>query len=41
MNRRNPDDLSNLSMLKLFRVEAEHQTAILTGGLLNSSAGPL
>src|SRR5215813_1957358 len=28
------DDLSNLSMLDLFRVEAENQTALLTSGLL-------
>src|SRR5581483_1867404 len=29
-----PDDLSSLSMLELFQVEAENQTAILTGSLL-------
>ena len=34
MNPRNFDDLSNLSMLELFRVEAENQTGVLTGGLL-------
>jgi two-component system sensor histidine kinase and response regulator WspE len=28
------EDLSNLSMMELFRVEAENQTAILTSGLL-------
>ena len=34
MNRPNLDDQSHLSMLELFRVEAETQTAILTSGLL-------
>ena len=34
MNPRPPEDLSNLSMLELFRAEAENQTAILTSGLL-------
>jgi len=34
VNPRNFDDLSNLSMLELFRVEAENQTGVLTGGLL-------
>src|SRR5213592_940187 len=34
MNRRNFEDLSNLSMPELFRVEAENQTSILTSGLL-------
>jgi two-component system, chemotaxis family, sensor histidine kinase and response regulator WspE len=37
------DDLSSLSMLDLFRVEAENQTAILTSGLLElerGNAGP-
>jgi two-component system, chemotaxis family, sensor histidine kinase and response regulator WspE len=34
MNRPNLEDLSNLSMLELFRVEAENQTAVLTSGLL-------
>ncbi len=29
-----PDDLRSLSMLEIFRLEAENQTAILTGGLL-------
>jgi two-component system sensor histidine kinase and response regulator WspE len=33
------DDLSNLSMLDLFRVEAENQTAILTSGLLELERG--
>ncbi len=34
MSKRKPDDLSSLSMLELFRVETENQTAILTSGLL-------
>ena len=34
MKPRNVEDLSNLSMMELFRVEAENQTAILTSGLL-------
>ncbi len=33
------DDLSNLSMVELFRVEVENQTAILTGGLLELERG--
>jgi two-component system sensor histidine kinase and response regulator WspE len=33
------DDLSSLSMLDLFRVEAENQTAILTSGLLEVERG--
>jgi two-component system, chemotaxis family, sensor histidine kinase and response regulator WspE len=33
------DDLSNLSMMELFRVEVENQTAILTGGLLELERG--
>ncbi len=33
------DDLSSLSMLDLFRVEAENQTAILTSGLLEIERG--
>jgi two-component system sensor histidine kinase and response regulator WspE len=36
---RNFDDLSSLSMLDLFRVEAENQTAILTSGLLEIERG--
>jgi two-component system, chemotaxis family, sensor histidine kinase and response regulator WspE len=35
-----PDDLSNLSMVELFRVEAENQTAALTGGLLELERAP-
>ncbi|MEK7707251.1 MAG: Hpt domain-containing protein, partial [Verrucomicrobiota bacterium] len=34
------DDLRNLSMLELFRVEAENQTAVLTSGLLELERGP-
>ncbi len=33
------DDLQHLSMLELFRVEAENQTALLTGGLLEVERG--
>src|ERR1051325_889432 len=33
------DDLSSLSMLDLFRVEAENQTAIMTSGLLELERG--
>jgi len=40
VNPRNLDDLSNLSMLELFRVEAETQTGILTSGLLELERGP-
>jgi len=43
VNQHNQDDVSNLSMLELFRIEAENQTAILTSGLLElerSSASP-
>ena len=35
-----PEDLSNASMLELFRVEAENQTAALTGGLLELERAP-
>src|SRR5436190_19028572 len=34
MSRQKFEDLGNLSMLELFRVESENQTAILTSGLL-------
>ena len=34
------DDPSNLSMLELFRVEAENQIALLTSGLLELERGP-
>ncbi len=40
MNKRHPHDLSQLSMLELFRAEAENQTAILTSGLLELERGP-
>src|SRR6266850_2645080 len=41
MTRRNLEDLENLSMLELFRVEAENQTATLTSGLLElERSGP-
>jgi two-component system, chemotaxis family, sensor histidine kinase and response regulator WspE len=39
VNPINLDDLSSLSMLELFRVEAESQTAILTAGLLELERG--
>src|SRR6187401_3572516 len=34
------DDLSQLSMLELFRAEAEAQTAVLSDGLLGLERGP-
>ena len=40
MNPRKLDDLSNFSMLELFRVEAENQAAVLTSGLLELERGP-
>jgi len=39
MNRRHQDDLSNLSMFELFRVETESQCAALTGGMLELERG--
>ena len=39
MNPQLPEDLSNLSMLELFRAEAENQTATLTTGLLELERG--
>jgi two-component system sensor histidine kinase and response regulator WspE len=39
VNPRDPEDLSNISMLELFRAEAETQTAILTSGLLELERG--
>jgi two-component system sensor histidine kinase and response regulator WspE len=39
MNPSPQDDLSNLSMLELFRAEAENQTSILTTGLLELERG--
>jgi two-component system, chemotaxis family, sensor histidine kinase and response regulator WspE len=40
MNHHSQDDLSNLSMLELFRAEAENQTAVLNGGLLELERNP-
>ena len=40
MSKPNADDLSGLSMLEIFRVEAENQTAILTSGLLALERDP-
>ena len=40
MNPNKMDDLSSLSMLELFRVEAENQAAVLTSGLLELERGP-
>jgi two-component system sensor histidine kinase and response regulator WspE len=40
MSRPDPEDLSNFSMLDLFRVEAESQTEVLTSGLLELERGP-
>ncbi len=40
MNERNIDDLSSLSMLELFRVETENQTAVLNSGLLELERNP-
>ena len=34
MSKRKRDDVANLPMLELFRVEAENQAAVLTSGLL-------
>jgi two-component system, chemotaxis family, sensor histidine kinase and response regulator WspE len=39
VNPTNPDDLSHVPMLEIFRVEAENQTAILTSGLLELERG--
>lgn len=39
MNPPHRDDLSHLSMLELFRVEAENQTAIMSAGLLELERG--
>src|SRR5579859_148401 len=39
MKQREADNPSSLSMLELFRVEAETQTAILTSGLLELERG--
>src|SRR5258706_14719072 len=40
VNQHNLEDLSSFSMLELFRVEAETQTALLTSGLLELERGP-
>src|SRR5439155_22687261 len=40
VNPNKMDDLSSLSMLELFRVEAENQAAVLTSGLLELERGP-
>lgn len=40
MKKRASDNLRNLSMHDLFRVEAENQTAVLTSGLLDLERGP-
>jgi len=40
MNSGLPDDLGNRSLLELFLVEAETQTALLTSGLLELELGP-
>lgn len=40
MNPNPHDDLSNMSMLELFRAEAENQTSVLTSGLLELERGP-
>ena len=40
MSKRKAEDLSNLSMQELFRVETENQTAILTSGLLALERDP-
>jgi len=39
MNPHSQEDLSNLSMLELFRAEAENQTSILNSGLLELERG--
>jgi two-component system sensor histidine kinase and response regulator WspE len=39
MNPQKHEELSNLSMLELFRAEAENQTSILTSGLLELERG--
>ncbi|HTL17108.1 MAG TPA: ATP-binding protein, partial [Patescibacteria group bacterium] len=39
MNSRPEEDLSNLSMLELFRAEAENQTSVLNAGLLELERG--
>ncbi len=41
MKDQDPDDLSLASMLELFRLEAENQTAVITAGLLELERSPL
>ena len=40
MSAPQPEDLSNCSMMELFRVEAENQSAVLTAGLLELEQNP-
>lgn len=40
MKRQNPNDLSQLSMMELFRLEVENQAALLTRGLLQLEHNP-
>ena len=40
MSKRRQEDLSQLSMLELFRVEVENQTSLLTNGLLELERAP-
>jgi two-component system, chemotaxis family, sensor histidine kinase and response regulator WspE len=40
VKRRKPENPESLSMLELFRVEAENQITVLTGGLLELERGP-
>ena len=41
MSDTTPDDLGNLSMMEIFRVEAENQTSTLTSGLLALERDPV
>jgi two-component system, chemotaxis family, sensor histidine kinase and response regulator WspE len=40
MKPADPDDLSNLSMMEIFQVEADNQIAVLVGGLLELERDP-
>jgi two-component system sensor histidine kinase and response regulator WspE len=40
VSKSKPDDVGNLPMVELFRLEAENQAAILTSGLLELERGP-
>src|SRR2546422_7114995 len=40
VNKRDLDDLGHLSMLELFRIEAETQAVLLTSGLLELERAP-